>query len=462
MNPSLLIRNPRAIMTGLPGDAMRHDPAAGTDIRIRDGRIDAIGRLVPAPGEAVIDATDCVVYPGWINTHHHLFQSLLKGIPAGIDSPLMAWLTAVPRSYRRYFDREEALRIAARVGLVELLLSGCTTVADHQYHYYPGMPYDASDVIFDEAERLGLRLVLCRGGQTVAQLYEADPPPEAMPESLDQFLAAVARDVHRYHDPSPVAMRRIVCAPTTPTWSMEQGELREIARAARSLGIRIHSHLSETLDYVAYCRDVYGCTPLAFVERHEWVGPDVWYAHLVHLSAPEIELLAQTGTGIAHCPQSNCRLGSGIAPIPELLRAGANVSLAVDGAASNEAADILTEAHVCWRVHRAAQGAGALRAEDVIRIGTAGGARVLGLDGVGTIAPGMAADLAIYAPDAPRDFGHHDPAIAPITGGRAALRALLVNGRVVARDGRIPGLELDQLGADARRLVASMQRDLPH
>ncbi|HUN92302.1 MAG TPA: amidohydrolase family protein [Burkholderiaceae bacterium] len=452
----LLIRHARAIMTGLPGRAMRHDPALGTDVRIRDGVIVGIGHLAPMPGEESLDARGCVVYPGWINTHHHLFQSLLKGIPAGIDAPLMAWLAAVPVPYRRYFNREEPLRIAARIGLVELMLSGCSTVADHAYAYYPSMPYDASEVIFDEARRLGVRMVLCRGGQTVARGYETNGPPEAAPETLDAYLAAVERDVRRFHDPSPRAMRRVACAPTTPTWSVEPGEMKAIVRAARAMGIRLHSHLSETADYVSYCREVHACTPLAFVERHEWVGPDVWYAHLVHLSAAEIERLAETGTGMAHCPQSNCRLGSGIAPVPQLLRQGGAVSLAVDGAASNEAADMLSEAHACWHVHRAAQGAGAMTAEDVIRIGSAGGAKVLGLDGVGTLAPGMAADLAVYAPDVPRDLGHHDPAIAPVTGGRARLRALVVDGRIVARDGDVPGIDLQQLAADAQRLVAAM------
>lgn len=459
---TLLIRNAHSIMTGLPGPAMRHDESRGTDIRVRAGTIVAIGNLPPEAGEETLDATDCVVYPGWINTHHHLFQSLLKGIPAGINVPLLPWLSAVPVAYRRYFDREEALRVAARVGLVELLLSGCSTVADHQYHYYPGMPYDATDAVFDEAQRLGLRLVLCRGGQTVPRPFDHDPPAQAAPETLDAFLGAVERDARRYHDPSPASMRRIACAPSTPTWSVKSDELRPIARTARALGIRLHSHLSETVDYVKYCHEVHGCTPVQFVERHEWLGRDVWYAHLVHLTPPEIDMLVASGTGMSHCPQSNCRLGSGVAPVPQMLRAGGAVSLAVDGAASNEAADILTEAHMCFRVHRAAQGAGAMSAEDVIRIGTAGGARVLGFDGIGTIAPGMAADLAIYAIDDPRQYGHHDPAIAPITGGRAPLAALLVGGRLVARNGAIHGFDMDQLRRDAQRLVAAMRRDPPH
>jgi len=460
---SLLVRGAAVLLTGTPGAAMRRDAALeGTDLRIRDGRIEAIGRLAPRAGEALLDASGCVVQPGWVNTHHHLFQSLLKGVPEGIDLPLLPWLAAVPVSYRRHFDHERALRVAARVGLVELLRSGCTTVADHPYHYWPGMPFDATAAVFDEARSLGLRLVLCRGGQTLRRAVDAGDSPQCAPEPLDAMLAAIGHDVRRFHDPAPDAMQRVVVAPTTPTWSVTPGELREIARAARAMGVRLHSHLSETADYVRYCREVHGCSPVAFVERHEWLGPDVWFAHMVHLSAPEIRTIAGSGTGVAHCPQSNGRLGSGIAPVPALLAAGAAVSLAVDGAASNEAADLLSEAHACWLTHRAAGGAAALRTDDVVAIGTSGGARVLGLPRVGTLAPGMAADLAVWALDDPRFFGLHDPAVATVaSGGRPRLKALLVAGRTVVEDDRIPGLDLAALGREAAELVATMRAAHP-
>ena len=463
----LLLHGAAHLWTGRR-DAMRH--AGGNDVRVRGGVITAIGTLAPEPGERVVDASGCVVYPGWVNTHHHLFQSLLKGVPAGIDLALVPWLAAVPVAYRRFFDGEEALRIAARVGLVELALSGCSTVADHQYHYYPGMPFDASAVVFDEAARLGLRFVLCRGGQTQARaMTDTVAPPQSAPETIEAFMAGVEHDVQRFHDPSPMAMRRVVSAITTPNWSCREAELKPLAQQARRLGIRLHSHLSETFDYVRWAREVHGCTPLQFVERHGWLGPDVWYAHMVHLDDDDLALCAATGTGIAHCPQSNARLGSGIARIPEALALGVPVSLAVDGAASNEAADMASEAHAAWLMHRADPRAGArtvqpggfagaITVEDVVHIGTAGGARVLGLDGVGTLQVGMAADLAVYDLDQPRHFGLHDPAIAPVaSGGRTTLRALLVQGRIVVENDRIPGLDLAQLRADAARLVAAMQ-----
>jgi 8-oxoguanine deaminase len=467
----LLIQGAAHLWTGLPGAAMR--ASAGTDLRVRGGVITAIGTLAPLPGERVLQAAGCVIYPGWVNTHHHLFQSLLKGIPAGINQALVPWLASVPVPYRRYFDHEAALRLAARIGLVELLLSGCTTVADHQYHYYPGMPFDASAAVFDEASKLGLRFVLCRGGQTHARVMtDQVAPPQSAPETLDAFMRGIEFDAQRFHDPSPMAMRRVVSAITTPNWSCKAHELRPMAEQARRLGLRLHSHLSETYDYVRWAREQHNCTPMQFVAEHGWVGSDVWYAHMVHLDDDELRLCASTGTGIAHCPQSNARLGSGIARIPEAMALGVPVSLAVDGAASNEAADMASEVHCAWLTHRSDPRAGtrplaggtqpgghaaAMTVEDVVHIGTAGGARVLGLGGVGTLQVGMAADLAVYTLDQPRHFGLHDPAIAPVaSGGRTGLRAVLVQGRVVVENDAIPGLDMAQLQADAQAFVSTL------
>ena len=480
----MLIQGAEHLWTGMRGDAMR--ATAGTDVRVRDGLIAALGRLAPEPGERVIDASGCVIYPGWVNTHHHLFQSLLKGIPSGINLALVPWLAAVPVPYRRHFDREHALRLAARIGLVELLLSGCTTVADHQYHYYPGMPFDASAAVFDEAQALGVRFVLCRGGQTQARaMTDEAAPPQVAPETLENFLTSIEHDVRRFHDPSPFAMRRVVSAITTPNWSCRADELKPMARQARRLGIRLHSHLSETYDYVRWAREVHRCTPMQFVQQHEWVGEDVWFAHMVHLDDGDLKICADTRTGIAHCPQSNGRLGSGIARIPEALAMGVPVSLAVDGAASNEAADMASEAHACWLIHRAdpraglghradaraghghsaspragthgiqpGGHAGAMSVEDVVHIGTAGGAQVLGLDGVGTLRVGQAADLAVYDLDQPRHFGLHDTALAPVaSGGRPTLRALLVHGRIVVENDIIPALDMAELRREAHAFV---------
>jgi cytosine/adenosine deaminase-related metal-dependent hydrolase len=467
--PSLLIRNAAAIMTGLAGTAARH---AGPDLRITDGRIDAIGRLDPLPGETLVDASDCVIYPAWVNTHHHLFQALLKGEPLGINATLTPWLAATPYRFRAAFD-EASFRLAARIGLIELALSGCATVADHNYLYWPGQAFDASAVLFEEADALGLRFVLCRGGATITRQLEAELPQALRPESLEAFLDSVAATARRFHDPAPDSMRRVVVAPTTPPYSMRPEELRETAAFARARGLRLHSHLSETVGYQDSVQAQHGMTPVHFCESVDWLGADVWFAHLVKLDPDEIALLGATRTGIAHCPQSNGRLGSGIAPIRALEAAGVPVSIGVDGAASNEAADMISETHAAWLMQRARAGhaavprhrggageAGADEAtvEDVIRWGSSGGAAVLGLPATGALAPGMAADIAIYALDrSPRYFGMHDIAIAPVAcGGAAHLKRLYVAGREVVREGAIAGLDMAELAARARTAVKGM------
>jgi 8-oxoguanine deaminase len=470
----MLIRGAHAVMTGLPDVSARLDASCGLDIRVDGETISEIGRLTPAQGEEIIDAQDCVIYPGWINTHHHLFQSLVKGVPIGINVPLTQWLSDVPVMYRRFFDQEAVLRLAVRVGLIELLKSGCTTVADHQYHYYPNMPYDASEVVFDEATKLGMRMVLCRGGGTKARVHEKTPPVQAAPESVEAFMASIETVTKRYHQTGARPMRKVVSAITTPTWSTDPASLIAMARQARRLGIGMHSHLSETYDYVRFCREVHQCTPMQFVENHEWVGPDVWFAHMVHLDAAEIARCARTKTSIAHCPQSNARLGSGIAPVPEMLAAGVGVSLAVDGAASNEAADMLSEAHACWLLHRANPAAltgasdsrwqpggqaWAMSIEQVVNIGSLQGAKAMQMEGIGSIEVGAAADMAIYKLDNPRYFGLHDMAIGPIaSGGQANLKTVLINGKVRLMNDEIPGVDMPALAADARRTVEWMQQ----
>jgi cytosine/adenosine deaminase-related metal-dependent hydrolase len=462
---SFLLQNAAAIMTGLPGAASRHP---GPDIRITDGKIAELGVLAPLAGERIVDASDCVVYPGWVNTHHHLFQSLLKGDPMGIGLPLTAWLAATPYRFRPLFD-EATFRIAARIGLVELLRSGCTTVADHNYLYYPGMPFDSSAILFEEAAALGMRFVLCRGGATQTRQLEADMPACLRPETLDGYLRDMERLAQRYHDPAPDAMRRVVMAPTTPLYSMTPRELREVAAAARKLGLRLHSHLSETVEYQNTAHAKHATTPVRFAAEQDWLGPDVWFAHLVKLDDEEIRLLGDTGTGVAHCPQSNGRLGSGIAPIRRLEDAGAVISIGVDGAASNEAADMISETHCAWLMQRARGGeqararhrggsfeggAHTASVDDVVRWGTSGGAAVLGLPGLGAIQPGQAADIAVYGLDDPRYFGLHDPAIGPVaSGGRPTLRLLTVAGAALVENDAIRGVDLGELAHQARQAV---------
>jgi cytosine/adenosine deaminase-related metal-dependent hydrolase len=446
---AMLIENAAGIFTGLPGVQMRTSGA----IRIRDGVIAEIGALQPQPDEQRLDARGCVIYPGLISTHHHMFQSVMKGVTAGINLPLAGWLRAAPYKLWSKLD-EEALAVAAKIALSELLLSGTTTAADHHYLFSDTFRFDPAHVIFEVARSLGIRLVFCRGGSTKARHMNADDFPPMPVESLDSMLKSVEACAQRFHDPSPRSLTRVALAPTTPTWSLDPGELKEVIAAARRMKLRLHSHLSETSDYVDFCLSVHGKRPVEWLADHDWLGPDIWFAHLVHLDPGEVEMLASTGTGMAHCPQSNCRLGSGVAPADHMARLGGAVSLGVDGAASNEAADMISEMHSCWHTHRAVKGAHAVTAEDVVHWATAGGARVLGFPEIGTLVPGQQADIAIFDLNQPRHFGMHDPLIAPVTcGGAGHVRYLLVGGRIVVEDGAIPGLDIAKLRSDAIRVV---------
>src|ERR1700731_4829764 len=430
-------------------------------IRIVDGRIAEMGNLDLLPGEELIDASDCVIYPGLISTHHHLFQSVLKGVRAGIDSPLLSWLRVVPYSYLHKID-EEALRVAARIGLVELLPSGTTTAADHHYLFAQDYRFDPAHVIFEAAQELGIRLVFCRGGATRFRGFDT-PDVIAMPtEPLDRMIRAVEDCARTYHDASSDSTRRVACAVTTPPWAVAPDELRIIAASARAMGLRIHSHLSETRDYVDYCLATFGKRPVPWMADHDWLGPDVWFAHLVHVDDDEVDMLVETGTGMAHCPQSNCRLGSGIAPVEKIAALGGAVSLAVDGAASNESADMISEMNSAWHTHRAAKGAGSTTVEEVVRWASVNGARVLGFDDIGVLAPGKLADIALFNLSSPRYFGLHDTLCGPVAGaGTADLKTLMVGGRVVVENGAIPGLDMEKLRREAaggiKRIAAKGQ-----
>ncbi|MEB6479254.1 amidohydrolase family protein [Acinetobacter vivianii] len=470
LNQSYLIQNAHAILTGLTGDAAR---CSSTDIRIQSGKITEIGRLSAQLNEQVVNAKDCVIYPAWVNTHHHLFQSLLKVEPQGLNQNLTSWLASTPYRFRGAFD-ERTFRIAVRIGLIELLRSGCATVADHHYLYWPQMPFDGAAILFDEAEKLGMRFVLCRGGATLTRGLESELPQALRPEKFEDYMADIERLVQHYHQPDSNAFRKIVMAPTSTLHSTTAQQLRESARIARQLGIRMHSHLSETVDYLDAARAKFDMTPIQFCAEQDWIGNDVWFAHLVKLLPEEIQLLGQTQTGIAHCPQSNARLGSGIADLVALERAGMTISIGVDGAGSNEAADMLSETHAAWLLQRARKGmlatpqyeggqfeggADAASIEDVIRWGTVGGAKILGLDQVGTIEVGQQADLVIYQLDDPRYFGLHDMAIGPVaSGGRAHIKAMFIAGKMVMENDQIPDLDMMELAWQAKQAVKLLQQ----
>ncbi|MTI15764.1 amidohydrolase [Rhodobacteraceae bacterium RKSG542] len=450
-----LIKGAIGSLTGLKGEAAR----GASDIRVRAGKIAAMGEnLTPEAGEQVIDASGCVITPGMVNTHHHLFQSVMKSVPSGMNEPLNTWLRLVPYTYWNKLT-EENLRVSATIGMAELALSGATTVADHHYFYWDGYDFDVPQILFEIAEQFGMRYVLCRGGHTKTRRFDDETIRPLPTETLDGMILSVEDTKNRFHQVEDDAMRRVVFAPTAPTFSVFEHELKEVAAAARSMGIRLHSHLSENMGYVDYTMEHYGKRPVEWLAEHDWLGPNVWFAHLVEIDEREVSILAETGTGMAHCPQANARLGSGIAPADALDRLGGTVSLAVDGAGANEAADMVSALYSAFCVHRASKGVKSVAAEDILRWATAGGAKVLGLPTIGTLEVGKSADIALFDISAPRHMGQHDPLISPIvSGGDALIRHSFVNGKHVVRDYAVPGLDLGDLGEKARSVVADLQK----
>jgi cytosine/adenosine deaminase-related metal-dependent hydrolase len=445
------------ITDGLTGDS-RGTRFTGS-LRVTDGVITAIGEgLRPEPGERVIDATGCVVTPGLVNTHHHLFQSLMKSIPATLPGGLDEWVMEGPYRFWPTLD-EEAMRASVTVGLAELVLSGTTTVSDLHYIFSDKYAYDPAEVLVDTARAFGIRFVLGRGGLTHGRPWHKSDLPPAPTETLDQMLTGVADAASRWHDPSEFALTRVAATPVTTLFNLREGEVREIAQAARALGLRMHTHLSENETYVRASLERFGKRPVDWMAEQEWIGSDIWFAHLVHCSEHELTTLAEAGTAMAHCPQSNARLGSGIADAPGFAAMGGIVSLGVDGTSANEAGDMGQALYSAFTIHRAAQGPGATQAEQVLHWASSGGAAALGFGSVGTLAVGMAGDVVLFDLDHPRYFGQHDPTIAPLISGGVSVKHSFVGGRPLVVDGRVPWLDLEQLGADSARIVARMKRE---
>lgn len=451
---NFLIQGAEGILTGLLGNKARTSGC----IRVCNGKIAEIGELAPEPGEAIIDASGCVVTPGLVNAHHHLFQSVLKSIPEGMNEPLTPWLRLVPYSYWDTLDAD-IMQAGVTLGMAELALSGATTIADHHYFYSDRFDFDPSEILCETANRFGIRFMLGRGGATKARAFDATDIVPLPTESFDAMVQAVEADIGKWHDPAPDAMIKVAFAPTTPTYSLLDGELKEIAQAARTMGVRLHSHLSENQGYVDYTLEKYGKRPVHWLAEHDWLGDDVWFAHLVDCDESEVKLLAETGTGMAHCVQANARLGSGVAPADLLHRLGGTVSIGVDGAAANEAADMIAALYTTFTTHRITKGVEAVDAETCLHWASAGGAKALGFDTIGTLEVGKDADLAIFDLSAPRYLGQHDRLIGPIVaGGTAHVRHSFVKGQPLVVNGTLPFLDMEQLSHDCFKAVETIKQ----
>jgi len=433
-------------------------------IVIDAGVIREMGPSSPAPqnersgghAEEVVDARRHIVIPGLINTHHHLYQSLTRGLKSVQDAPLFGWLT---RLYQRWrYLTYDAVRDAASVSLAELMLSGCTTTSDHFYIFPRGTDVRI-EAVLEAAERLGIRIHACRGSMSVGQSRGGLPPDDCV-QSEQEILADTVRAVERFHDPSPLAMRRIDLAPCSP-FSVSRELLRDTAALARERDLLLHTHAAETTAEQQYCIERFGMRPLRFLQEADWLGRDVYLAHCVHLSDDEIALLADTGTGVAHCPCSNMRLGSGIPPIRRLLDRGVKVGLGVDGSSSNDGGPLLAEARQALLLQRVAGGAEAMRVVEAFRLVTLGGAAVLNRPAIGNLAVGQAADLAMFRADDIAFAGAiaQDPLAALVLCHAPRVDRLIVGGRTVVKDGQILGMDLPVLVERFNRLVAERFRE---
>ena len=446
---TLLLKNADLLVTM---DSSRRKLKHGC-LWIEDNVIKAVGTPADMPSEAdqVIDAQGMLVMPGLVNTHHHLYQTLTRALPPVEDAKLFDWLTYLYPIWAQL--TAEAVYHSAQVALVEMLLSGCTTVSDHLYL----VPNDARhDDEIRAAQELGVRFHPCRGSMSLGK-SQGGLPPDSVVQTEDEILADCERLVSAYHNPDLYSMLRVVIAPCSP-FSVTGESMKRSAAWAREHGLQLHTHVAETLDEEEFCQLQFGCRPVEYMRRLDWVGPDVWYAHAIYVNEQEIQLMAETDTGMAHCPASNMRLGSGIAPIREMLDAGMRVSLGVDGSASNDSGHLIAEARLAMLLQRVAKGPSALTAMEALEMATLGGARVLCREDIGSLEPGKAADFIGIRLDRVEFAGGacHDPLGALVLCTPPNVDLSVINGRVVVADGQIPGMDMERLVARQNELAREM------
>lgn len=420
----------------------------------RDGAIVAVGtsaELAPLAGQAdeVIEAGGCVVTPGLVNTHHHLYQSLTRALPGAINVSLFGWLRRLYPIWAQYTS--EDVFAATQLGLSELALSGCTMSSDHHYLFPDGVRLDDS---IHAAQGVGLRFHATRGSMSVGE-SKGGLPPDSVVEDEDAILADTIRVIDRFHDAAEGAMLRVAVAPCSP-FSVSTDLMREAALLARDKGVMMHTHLAEDADDVAFSLERFGCRPGQYAEGLGWVGPDVWHAHCVQLDPAEIDLFARSGTGIAHCPCSNCRLGSGIAPVRAMVDAGVPLGLGVDGSASSDSGHLLNEARQAMLLQRVVNGADRFDPREALHLATRGGAKVLGRSDVGSLEVGKRADFAVWDMADIASTGAWDKVAGLVLAPPVQARDVFVEGRAVVRGGDLVQVKRAEVLTNARRSLARL------
>lgn len=450
MKRTLLARNADVLVTM---DAQRREIRGG-GVYVEGNAIVAVGTSgeLPPTADEVIDLAGHVVVPGLVNTHHHMYQTLTRAMPLAQDAELFGWLRALYPVWARMTP--EMVRVSTRTAIAELLLSGCTTTSDHLYVFPNGSRLDDS---IEAASTTGIRFHATRGSMSVGA-SRGGLPPDALVEDEDAILVDTRRVIEAWHDPARHSMLRIGVAPCSP-FSVSRDLMRESAALARSHGVSMHTHLAENDDDVAYSRERFGRTPAQYAEDLGWVGRDVWHAHCVKLDGEGIAHFARTGTGVAHCPCSNMRLASGIAPVRRMRDAGVNVGLGVDGSASNDAGHLMGEARQAMLLQRVGSGPAAMTAREALEIATLGGAAVLGRDDLGALAPGMSADFVAFDLARPGFAGAmHDPVAALVFCAPSNVAWSVVDGKVVVRGGALATIDLGPQVERHNRLARELAR----
>ena len=465
MAETLLLKNadllctmrPARDMTGRAGDDVgREMPGGG--LFARGGVIEAVGSSADLPDNAdiVLDMQGHVVIPGMVNTHHHLFQNLTRAVPAAQNAPLFGWLQTLYPIWSNIGP--EHIYWSTALGLAELALSGCTTSSDHLYLYPNGARLDDA---LGAAADVGVRFHGTRGSMSIGE-SEGGLPPDNLCAPEPDILADCQRVIEAHHNPERYAMQRIALAPCSP-FSVSMDLMRETARMARSYGVGMHTHLAENSEDIDYSLATFGMRPGDYIEAVEWTGDDVWHAHCAQLTAEEIRLFARTGTGVAHCPCSNMRLASGIAPVRAMLDAGMKVGLGVDGSASSDSGHMLNEARQTMLLQRVNQGGNAMSAREALATATRGGASVLGRDDIGMLAPGMAADIACFDRRSVDFAGSDWDMLASLLFcGPVKASHTIINGRIVVAEGQLASMDMDRLLSNHWRMAHDLMVKAGH
>ena len=439
---TLLLKHIAALVTCDDEDRVLHN----VDLLARDGFITCIGPDLTDQADEVLDCRRMLCYPGLVNTHHHLYQIFSRNLPQVQNMELFDWLRALYEIWKNLDS--EVIRLISLVGMGELMKHGCTTCFDHHYVF----PAGAGDLLraqFEAADTLGIRMYASRGSMDLSQ-KDGGLPPDSVVQTVDEILKDSARLIETWHDPSPGAMHRVALAPCSP-FSVSADLLRETAVLARQYGVRLHTHLCETKDEERFRLEREGIRPLEYMERLGWTGDDVWFAHGIHFNDEELRVLAQTGTGVAHCPISNMKLASGVARIPEMLRLGIPVGLAVDGSASNDGSSLMEELRVAYLLHRLHSSSNAPSGYDILKMATRGSARLLGRDDIGALAVGKCADLFLIDKGRLELVGaDFDPAsVLATVGVRGPVDCTVVHGRITVKDRRLTRIDEDRIAAEA-------------